>query len=69
MQTSQEQVTTPIVAQVNCLPADRSQWPVDAFDSYRQILRDLDRWSRENDFPVITNAWVAEEAVRQGWQS
>ena len=67
MQTTTEHGTPPIIAQVNGLPDDRSQWPTDAFDSYRRILRDLNHWSRENDFPLATNTWVAEEAVRQSW--
>ncbi len=67
MQTTTEPRTSPIVAPVNALPDDRSQWPEDAGDSYRSLLRDLDRWSRENRLPMVTNAWVAEEAVRRSW--
>ena len=67
MQTTTEPRTSTIVTQAKVLPDDRSQWPSDAGDSYRSVLRDLDRWSRENGFPMVTNGWVAEEAVRQGW--
>ena len=33
----------------------------------RELLRELERWCRKHDWPHTTNAWVAEQAVRQCW--
>ena len=52
---------------MEALPADRSQWPSDAGKAYNHLLRELNRWSREHDYPMTTNSWIAEEAVRQAW--
>jgi len=49
------------------LPDDRSEWPDDAGKAHRQLQRELDRWCLEHDCSMVTNSWVAEEAVRQGW--
>jgi hypothetical protein len=49
------------------LPADRSEWPEPARTAFHDVLRQLDRWCKRHDWPTATNAWVAEEAVRQSW--
>jgi hypothetical protein len=49
------------------LPSDRSQWPQQARQAYHQLLRELDRWCRQHDWPMTSNTAVAEEAVRQAW--
>jgi len=49
------------------LPDDRTKWPDDAGNEHRRLVRELDRWCREHDCSMVTNSWVAEEAVRQGW--
>ena len=52
---------------LEALPEDRAEWPDDAGAARRQLQRELDRWCREHDCSMVTNSWVAEEAVRQGW--
>ena len=52
---------------VEALPADRSTWSDDADNTYREVLRELDRWCRDTGSSGILNSWVAEEAVRQTW--
>ncbi|MGD9252510.1 MAG: hypothetical protein PVG92_01105 [Holophagae bacterium] len=52
---------------MEALPADRSTWTDDAEDSYREVLRELDRWCRDNGGSGILNSWVAEQAIRQIW--
>ena len=49
------------------LPENRTEWPDDANEAHRRLQRELDRWCREHDWPMVTNSWVAEEAIRQGW--
>ena len=56
-----------VVPAMNQLPGDRRQWPREAGEAYEHLLRELDRWSRDNDWPHTTNSWIAEEAVRRGW--
>jgi hypothetical protein len=53
--------------QSSVLPHDRSEWPEQALWAFRDVLRQLDRWCRQHDWPTSGNAWVAEEAVRQSW--
>ena len=52
---------------LGALPEDRTQWPRDAGHAYDHLLRELNRWSRENRWPHSNNSWIAEEAVRRGW--
>ena len=47
------------------LSADRSTWSDDAEISYREVLRELDQWCRDNGSSGTLNSWVAEQAVRQ----
>ena len=49
------------------LPADRSQWPADAAREYNRLLRELNSWSRDHDWPLSGNSWIAEEALRRSW--
>lgn len=49
------------------LPGDRAEWPHEARFAYRRLLRELDRWCRQQGWPATRNAAVAEEAVRQAW--
>jgi len=49
------------------LPEDRSSWPEDARRAYREVLRELDGWSRQHNASATNNSWVAEEAIRQTW--
>ena len=49
------------------LPDDRSEWPESARVAFHDVLRHLDRWCRQHDWPASGNAWVAEEAVRRSW--
>ena len=52
---------------VDELSAQIDQWPRDAMSAYHQLVRELNRWCREHDYPTGHNHWVAEEAVRQSW--
>ena len=52
---------------VEVLPRERTDWPDDAGREYGRLLRELNSWSRENDWPMSGNSWIAEEAVRRGW--
>lgn len=54
---------------LSALPKGRDTWPRDAERAYENLLGQLNRWSRDNDWPQISNTWIAEEAVRQGWES
>jgi hypothetical protein len=49
------------------LPEDQAEWPDDAGNAQRRLQRELDQWCREHDCSMVTNSWVAEEAVRRGW--
>jgi len=53
--------------QAGFLPENRSEWPDDARTVFRQLVRELDRWCRQHDWPARHNAWIAEEAVRKSW--
>ena len=56
---------TPAIGPCQLLPNNRHDWPTDEFDSYREVLAELDAWSRRHDAPRSLNAWIAEEAVRR----
>ena len=49
------------------LPESRNLWPRSAGIAYDDVLRQLNRWSRDNDWSQHNNSWIAEEAVRRGW--
>ena len=59
--------TTPSPQTSQGLAATVDEWPREAFQAYRELLAELNRWSRQNDHPMSTNPSVAEEAVRQTW--
>ena len=52
---------------VEALPDERTEWPDDATREYHRLLRELNSWSREHDWPMSGNSWIAEEAVRRTW--
>jgi len=52
---------------VETLPEARTDWPDDASREYSRLLRELNSWSRDHDWPMSGNSWIAEEAVRRGW--
>jgi hypothetical protein len=52
---------------VEALPEERTEWPDEADREYHRLMRELNAWSREHDWPMTTNSWIAEEAVRQSW--
>lgn len=56
----------PALTQLN---ESRGRWPSDAERAYDLLLRELNQWSRDNDWSQINNTWIAEEAVRRGWAS
>ncbi len=60
--------TIPLMAVETVLPACRSQWPSDAREAFGGVLSDLSAWCRENDWPMILNRSMAEEAVRRTWR-
>jgi hypothetical protein len=49
------------------LPASRADWPDGAQRAFLDVLRQLDGWCRERNRPRVTNAAIAEHAVRQVW--
>ena len=49
------------------LPEDHRQWPRSADQARESLLRELNRWSRDNHWPTTLNSWIAEEAVRREW--
>lgn len=52
---------------VEALPEERDDWPEEAAREYRRLLRELNSWSRDCDWPMSGNSWIAEEAVRRSW--
>ena len=67
METITEHNTATVSPAVEMLPEDRTEWPHDASREYSRLLRELNSWSRHHDWPMSTNSWVAEEAVRRSW--
>lgn len=67
MEANLERATTPAQPTLSALPADRSQWPEDAGRAFNHLQRELDLWSIEHGWTRAGNAWIAEEAVRRGW--
>ena len=67
METIAEHNATSYFSAVEVLPENRAEWPDDAGREYSRLLRELNSWSRDHDWPMSTNSWVAEEAVRRGW--
>ena len=63
---TQHRISTPLRA-ADILPDEREEWPVAASTEYRRLLRELNSWSREHDWPNSSNTWIAEEAIRRSW--
>ncbi len=64
--TFEHQSSHPAVT-ISSLPEERDRWPRTAGAAHEALLRELNLWSRDNDWPVTLNSWIAEEAVRQGY--
>lgn len=67
MEANLERATRSAPPTLSALPADRSQWPEDAGRAFNHLQRELDLWSIEHGWTRTGNAWIAEEAVRRGW--
>ena len=67
METITEHNAILVYPTVELLPGERTEWPDDAGREYHRLLRELNSWSREHDWPMSGNSWIAEEAVRRGW--
>jgi hypothetical protein len=67
METVLEHNGTRAYPAVETLPAQRSEWPDGAAREYHRLLRELNSWSRDHDWPMSGNSWIAEEAVRRSW--
>ena len=67
METITEHNAILVYPTVELLPNERSEWPNDAGRESHRLLRELNSWSREHDWPMSGNSWIAEEAVRRGW--
>ncbi len=61
---------TPTTRAAACsgLPHDHSAWPVPAQAAYLDLLRQLDRASRDQALSALNNQWIADRAVRQAWE-
>jgi hypothetical protein len=59
------EAANPVLRPCHVLPDDRHDWPSAAQDSYREVLGELDAWSRRHDASKSLNSWIAEEAVRR----
>ena len=67
METITEANGTQPFQPIRALPGNRGEWPEDAGKAYHHLLRELNQWSREHGSSMVTNSWIAEEAVRQSW--
>ena len=67
METIAEHNAVTVLPAVEVLPQNRAEWPDEAGKEYSRLLRELNSWSREHDWSMSSNSWIAEEAVRRGW--
>ena len=67
METISEHRRLTVPIDMKTLPEDQKQWPSAADTARESLVRELNRWSRENDWPSTLNSWIAEEAVRRGF--
>jgi hypothetical protein len=67
METITEHKAATYFPAVERLPSERAQWPDEAGREFSRLLRELNSWSRDHDWPMSCNSWIAEEAVRQSW--
>ena len=58
---------TPSIEHFHILPTNRCEWSSGAQNAYREVLGELDMWSRRQDGSKSLNSWIAEEAIRQTW--
>ncbi len=56
-----------VLPAIEVLPIEREEWPDDADQAYNDLLRELNSWCREHGCSMVTNSWIAEEAVRRTW--
>jgi len=61
------QTASPPIEHCRFLPKNRNDWSTNAQDAFREVLGELDTWSRRHDAPRGLNSWIAEEAVRRSW--
>ena len=59
------ETATSVIRPCHLLPNNRHDWPSDEQESYREVLGELDAWSRKQDSSRSLNSWIAEEAVRR----
>ena len=67
METIAEHNGARVFPAIEALPIEREEWPDDADRAYNDLLRGLNGWCREHGSSMVTNSWIAEEAVRQSW--
>jgi hypothetical protein len=67
METITEHNAARFFPAVEALPTDREEWPDDAGREFSRLLRELNSWSRDHDWPMLSNPWIAEEAIRRSW--
>ena len=67
METIAEHSGMTVFPAIEALPVEKEKWPDDAGRAYNDLLRELNGWCRENGCSMVTNGWIAEEAVRQSW--
>lgn len=61
------EAVSPGIEHCNILPANTSEWSTGAKNAYKEVLGELDMWSRRQDASKSLNSWIAEEAIRQTW--
>lgn len=67
MEQISEHQRVPAAPAMRALPEDRNRWPREAGEARERLLWELNRWSRDHDWPSTLNSWIAEEAVRREW--
>ena len=51
------------------LPLNRARWPEAAQRAFRRTFAELNAWDRDREHHSPLNAWIAEQAVREAWES
>jgi len=59
------ETAAPVIEHCHVLPKNRNDWSSSARTAYREVLGELEVWSRRQDSPKGLNSWIAEEAVRR----
>lgn len=65
--TASIETTASPIEHCQALPTNRGEWTPGAQNAYREVLGELDAWSRRLDSSKSLNSWIAEEAIRQSW--